>query len=201
MDVGIWISALVTLAVFSVLYRENPVFRAVEHVGVGLAAGYALVTLIRSSLLPRVASAGVAEIAALVVVLPACVGLALAPRRRTPLARLGLALAASIAAGLAAPGLVHNLVIAQMRATMVPVGLSTRAGFDSLVMAIGVLTAMAYFSFSKEPRGVRGVMALAGLYVLMIALGASFGYEAMSKFMLLIGRFLFLLKDWLHLIS
>ena len=30
-DPGIWVAAILTLAVFSFLYRENPVFRFAEH--------------------------------------------------------------------------------------------------------------------------------------------------------------------------
>ena len=41
-----WVNVLgviVTLGIFSVLYQENPVFRFLEHIFIGLAAGYGLV--------------------------------------------------------------------------------------------------------------------------------------------------------------
>jgi hypothetical protein len=38
----IWLGALVTLALYSVLYRENPIYRVAEHVFLGLATGYGL---------------------------------------------------------------------------------------------------------------------------------------------------------------
>jgi hypothetical protein len=196
------VPALLTLGIFSILYRENPLYRAIEHIGIGLAAGYALVTIIRTGLVPRIAAVGhdpVGLLAALLV-LPACVGIVRASRRRNAWGTLGVVAAASIAAGFALPGLVQNLIVDQMRATMVPIGLSSDAGFDSLVVAVGVLSTMAYFSFTREPHGIRGMLALTGFYTLMIAFGASFGYAAMSRFTLLIGRFLFLLRDWLHLV-
>src|SRR4029079_909490 len=37
---GIWIGAIGTLALFSLLYRENRVFRLFEHLFIVLAAGY-----------------------------------------------------------------------------------------------------------------------------------------------------------------
>lgn len=197
------VPAILTLGVFSILYRENPVFRAIEHLGLGLAAGYALVILARTGVVPRVQSALHDPVGLLTValVLPLCVGMVRAAAgRRTALGALGIAVAASIAAGLAIPGLIQNLVLEQMRATMVPVGLSSDAGFDSLVIAVCVLSTMAYFSFTREPRGIRGLAAITGLYTLMISFGASFGYAAMSRFTLLIGRLLFLLRDWLHLV-
>src|SRR5262245_47729894 len=36
----IWLGALATLALYTVLYRENRVYRTAEHLFVGLAAGY-----------------------------------------------------------------------------------------------------------------------------------------------------------------
>ena len=38
----IWVGALATLALYSVLYRENPVYRFAEHVFLWLATGYGL---------------------------------------------------------------------------------------------------------------------------------------------------------------
>lgn len=38
--IGIWIGALCTLAVFSFLYRDNPLYRVAEHVFVGISAAY-----------------------------------------------------------------------------------------------------------------------------------------------------------------
>lgn len=202
MDTALIVPAILTLGVLTILYRDNPLFRAIEHIGVGLGTGYALVIIIREVLVPRIVASrhDTAALAAFAVAAPACIGMVLASHRRNALGTLGVVVAASIAAGFALPGLVQNLIIEQMRATMVPVGISSDAGFDSLVIAVGVLSTMAYFSFTREPHGIRGAMALTGLYTLMIAFGASFGYAAMSRFTLLIGRFLFLLRDWLHLI-
>ena len=39
---GTWTAAACTLAVFSYLYRDNALWRAVEHLYVGLSAGYGL---------------------------------------------------------------------------------------------------------------------------------------------------------------
>lgn len=41
-DPWIWIAALLTLAIFSFLYRENPFYRVAEHLAVGIANGYAI---------------------------------------------------------------------------------------------------------------------------------------------------------------
>jgi hypothetical protein len=38
----VWIAALLTLAIFSFLYRENPFYRFAEHLVVGVANGYTI---------------------------------------------------------------------------------------------------------------------------------------------------------------
>ena len=38
--VGIWIAALLTLCIFSFLFKENPLYRFAEHLFVGVSAGY-----------------------------------------------------------------------------------------------------------------------------------------------------------------
>ena len=51
---------------------------------------------------------------------------------------------------------------------------------------------MIYFYFSVPHKGiVFGTGARVGIWVLMIALGASFGYTVMARISLLIGRMLF----------
>ena len=37
---GVWLTVLFTLSVYSFLYRDNPFYKMVEHLYVGVAAGY-----------------------------------------------------------------------------------------------------------------------------------------------------------------
>ncbi|MEE9558849.1 MAG: hypothetical protein V3V94_05115, partial [Candidatus Brocadiales bacterium] len=60
-----------------------------------------------------------------------------------------------------------------------------------------VVTVLLYFLFSVEHKGPVGVASKIGIYFLMVSFGASFGYTVMGRMSLLIGRMIFLLKDWL----
>ena len=40
---GAWVAAFLTLAIFSFLYNDNPIYKAAEHLFVGISAAYALV--------------------------------------------------------------------------------------------------------------------------------------------------------------
>jgi hypothetical protein len=104
--------------------------------------------------------------------------------------------------------------VEQVRATLVPFiqieswkSLFTNPGVMTFLNAIaipvvivGVITGIIYFFFSKEHKGVFGGLARIGVWFLMIAFGASFGYTVMARISLLIGRMYFLLHNWLHLI-
>jgi hypothetical protein len=65
------------------------------------------------------------------------------------------------------------------------------------VVVIGVLSTLIYFYFSHEHAGVLGVTARIGVWFIMVAFGAHFGYTVMGRVSLLIGRVQFLIEDWI----
>jgi hypothetical protein len=68
---------------------------------------------------------------------------------------------------------------------------------NALVLFFGALTVLIYFFFSLEHTGFIGGVSKVGIYFLMIAFGASFGYTIMARVSLLIGRTQFLMFDWI----
>ncbi len=60
---------------------------------------------------------------------------------------------------------------------------------------------LIYFFFSLEHKGVIGGVSKIGVWFLMIAFGASFGFTVMARMSLLIGRIQFLIRDWLGIIQ
>ena len=50
---GIWVGAFLTLAVFSFLYRDNPIYKVAEHIYVGIAAGYYFYQAFRTTIYPN----------------------------------------------------------------------------------------------------------------------------------------------------
>ncbi len=71
----------------------------------------------------------------------------------------------------------------------------------NLLIVSGVLSALVYFLFSVEHKGVIGRVARAGTWTLMICFGAAFGYTVMGRIALLAIRFEFLFDEWLWLID
>ena len=52
-DPWIWIEAIMTLAILSYLYKDNPVYKAAEHLFVGVASGYYLSIYFQNVLVPN----------------------------------------------------------------------------------------------------------------------------------------------------
>ena len=55
-ELGTWITALATLAIYSFLYRDNPFYKAAEYLLVGLTVGYSLVISVKTVLWPGLLS-------------------------------------------------------------------------------------------------------------------------------------------------
>ena len=111
-------------------------------------------------------------------------------------------------AGAAIPTVLQARVLTQAAYTMsIPLvertadGISLSGTLNNLVLIIGVITSLVYFWFSIEHKGPIGVAAKAGIYFLMVGFGAAFGYTVMARVSLLIGRVLFLMRDWLQIVA
>jgi hypothetical protein len=214
-DPSVWIAALLTLAVLGFLVKDNPVWRFVEHLFVGVTAGWVLVVNWWTVIVPDVvrptldlAAGGRADVphtlAALPgLVIPAALGVLVFGRldRRTAwLARWPLAVVLGVYAGLRMAGFAEADLVQQLRATLRPLWTGdAAAGANAIVLVLGVATCLLFLLREREPRGVTAVPARIGTLFLMVAFGAAWGFTVMSRMSLLIGRFQFLLFDWLGL--
>ena len=73
------------------------------------------------------------------------------------------------------------------------------SSLNNILFALGIITSLLFFFYSREHKGVLGVSSRLGMWFLMVSFGAGYGYTVMSRISLLIGRFQFLVDDWLGL--
>jgi hypothetical protein len=201
-----WIAAFLTLCIFSFLYRDNPFYRFAEHLFVGVAAGYLLAVQYQDVILPNVwmpLASGLHTPQSIVLALiPAVLGVLMLSRiweRMRGPARWAIAFYVGIYSGIAVPGYLQGQIFAQLSDAVKPFAPGWGA-INSALILLGLLTVLAYFFFSAPHRGIHGAGARIGIWFLMVAFGASFGYTVMARVSLLISRVQFLLRDWLHLI-
>ncbi len=69
---------------------------------------------------------------------------------------------------------------------------------NQLVILVGVFSVLIFFFFSLEHKRLVGGISRVGLFFIMVGFGASFGYTVMARISLLIGRFQFLIYDWIQ---
>ena len=196
--IGITIASLLTLCIYSFLYKDNPFYRFAEHLFAGLTAGY-YAGLVWHSIIKVQLILPFVEEKQYILVIPGILGLLMFTRffpKLSWLSRISLAFVIGNTAGIFLIQQLHGLVIPQVRSTFLSVFTISGA-----VMVIGVISTLIYFYFSKEHKGILGITANVGIWFIMIAFGASFGYTVMARVSLLIGRFQFLLLDWLHIIK
>lgn len=209
-DPWVWVAALLTLGIFSFLYRENPFYRFVEHLFVGVSAGYGVAIVWNNGVVPNLIDPLRTDPTAMgkfLVLIPGLLGLLFFFRfvpRRGYLILLPLAVYMGAANGMAIPPTIQADIIKQMQGTIgdaTNLQLGTLNFLSGLFASIGVIATLTYFFFSREHKGPLRVSATVGIWFIMIGFGASFGNTVMARVSLLIGRVQFLLTDWLHLIK
>jgi len=260
-----------TFAMFSLLYKDNPFFRIVENLFVGMGLGVSLVVVWYNFMRPDVFDPLVRPLfvsparvnpADLWLLVPIFLGVLVLTRispRHMWISRYPMAFIVGYGMGFSIQPAIHSMIFKQLEVTMRPspmhwaawagfgavallfiatayvasrggrlafwlkvvcgviaVGyviarvtayLQARApvaaafaGIDQIVLMVGVISVMCYFFFSAEHKGALGAVSRLGIIFLMVSFGASFGYTVMARESLLIGRFQFLLGDWLNLL-
>ncbi len=204
---GIWLGVLFTFAIFSFLYKDNPVYKVAEQIFVGLSAGYWFVYTLYFILIPNLFDPLISNFAGnWIKLIPAVLGIMMLMRLMPKtgwVSRFPIALVIGTTSGVFFLRYLKSDVINQLTATV----MNPFTGGDwvviigQIMLIVGTLTGVIYFYFSKKHEGAFGATAKVGIYFLMVSFGAAFGYTVMARISLLIGRLQFLLGDWLGIIS
>ena len=201
---GAWMATGLTLFIFSFLYKDNPLFKLAEHLYVGVSVGYTIVkaydTVIVHLIVKPIVEQG--EIALLI---PVAIGMLMLTRyvpKAAWMSRYAFAFIVGLGSGLAIPRTISAFVLKQIEDTVRPLlslaggdgltfslnVLDPASNLNAIIILVGVSSVLFYFFFSIEHSGPGRVVARTGIYFLMIAFGAAFGYTVMARMSLLIGR-------------
>jgi hypothetical protein len=200
----IWVSAILTLGIFSFLYKENPFYRICEHLFIGISNGYSITFVWHRVLMPILINP-VAHGQRLWLIFIAIIGafyfMYFIPKISW-LVRIPIAIAMGYGAGASIPRGIDAAIVQQIKASIVTRStfLSIYNGIWAIVILIGVIATISYFFFSRERKGIFKPLSYTGIVFIMLGFGASFGYTVMARISLLIGRLTFLLRDWLGII-
>jgi hypothetical protein len=206
--VGYWIAAFLTFCVFSFLYKDNPFYKFAEHLFVGISAGYGVVMQYYDVLLPNLIQplGNFRELGGwwFVYLAGAILSLMMFARFSRSagwMARWPLAFVVGVFTGASIIGYAVGDLVIQVQASIEPFG-EIREAMDTgvtgppiwwsvtntLLLTVGVCTALLYFFFSTPQKGAIGWASRVGIYFMMVSFGFSFGYTVMGRIALAIGR-------------
>ncbi len=228
-DIWVWVGVVLTFCIYSFLYRDNPLYRFGEHLFVGVSNAFTLSFMIHRIIIPvmwrpfaqacQVAGSDGVSVdlfnpiapANFLVIIPGLVGCLYFTRfipRMTWMVRIPIGMFMGYYTGRTVPAYFEGSVFPQMRGTLVTQavfdpaqGGGVMSGLFAVLVLLGVIGTLAYFYFSKEHRGPLKWGAQVGIVFVMVGFGASFGFTVMARVSLAIGRFIFLMRDWLGIVT
>jgi hypothetical protein len=211
----VWLAVGFTLMIYSFLYKDNPLFKLGEYIYVGLTVGYSLCGAWYMVIWPKLVeplSHAVSAIfskpvkplesnATLWLIVPLIFGVFMLSRFSAKigwLSRYTFAFIMGAVSGMTIPLVISADIFKQMVPTLQPLWGQGNTNFleisNNFMILIGVITVLIYFFFSMEHKGVVNTVARIGIFYMMIAFGASFGYTVMARESLAIGRLTRLVK-------
>lgn len=193
-DPGVWVQAVCTLAVLTYLYKDNPIWRTVESIYLGLATAYWFVYYFWSFIKPAVFDWIITNgqwYYALAIVLGLLIFFRYVPSLSW-IARYPMSFWVGYGAGYV---LAFNPAVWLTQITNSFVALNT---LSNVLVFIGILTVLAYFFFTlAKENPVFGAVAEVGKWYIMVALGSAFGNTVLYRWNLFLGRANMLIGNWL----
>jgi hypothetical protein len=187
-----------------VIFRENPFARWAEYSIIGLGVGYGFVVTFWALLEPGGYIDPLITGADPTLIIPVILGLLLYAqffRGARWVIRWPLAFMMSVGFTTGILGS-PTIILKQIASAAVP--LTSGSAYEivnALIVIVGVVCTLSYFTFSREHTGALGVTAKIGRLFMMLGFGAGFGIAVMSQGAYLINVLTFLLRDWLGVLA
>ena len=220
----IFMAGLATLAIFSLLIKENPVYRFFEHLYIGIAAGLGTILSIKSflwrQLLVPMLGLDIVQYPdgtfskeynylLLLYIIPMLFGLLyyfIYSKKYFWLAKIVIGFSLGMSGGLAFKGF-FNQIMPQLSSSVKPLlvftngGINWQESIENCVFVFTLLAVMYYFFFSFKHKHGGVYIANSGRWLLMVCFGAFFGSTVMARLSLLVERLQFLLDPWMQSIG
>ena len=202
-NIGTWVAALTTIAVWSYLVGGRTLFRHLQYLLAGMGTGYLALIALREVLVPRLVLPLVNDPADNPLLLLALIGCAVLagaawlPRRVVaPVAAVMVGTTAAFALG----GAVVGTLLPQVAGALLRPSAGMSGLIDGLVaLAITILVLVAFLRGTPEGR-LTGRAATLGRWLLIGGIGGWLGFLLVSRLALLVDRLGYLLGDWLGMI-
>ncbi len=199
--IGIWVSIFLTLAIFSFLYEDNPIYKLAEHIflGISIAIGATEIYygVFKPNLIDKLAEGRLLSIIPLILLVMLLLKMT---KKFDYMAKVPIAFIVAAFAGVKLTGEANANLMTQVAQSMPNLPEVYRehgiwswdadgAGvFSSIFLVLGLCACLLHFYFSAKQTKSMAVVSKIGIIVLMLSFGASFGYTVMGRISLAIGR-------------
>jgi len=205
---GAWVSVFLTLAVYSFLYKENPIFRFAEHSFIAAGVGYWIAYNVWYCYdLAIGVPGGESGIQAgqwwwIFAFLFGIIYYFVLTRKYFWIYRYSLAIIVGVGAGLTLRTIVQAQILSLILATFLNLSPTDTAGnliifnpaspagaslINNLLIVVLVFGSVIYFFFTSEAGVIKNIGRI-GRVALMTAFGAAYGNTIMTRMNLFIGR-------------
>jgi hypothetical protein len=213
------VAAICTIVIYSFLYRENPFYRFLEHVLVGLSVGYYTMLTWTNLLEPNwwdklVGNQGLPPNPLwILAVFPGLLWYFQLSRKKVWLSRIVIMFFMGTGAGLAFKGVFNMLLtpgVGQIQTSFKPFftrmagsWIMTWTNVFNMLFVVVMLCVLSYFFFSFRHDKVKILpyTSRLGRYFLMICFGTIFGTTVQGRMSLFIDRLTFLYTEWLKVLA
>jgi lipoprotein signal peptidase len=201
--IGLWISAILTIMITTLAWKDTPVSKTAEHIYLGVITANSIVMA-----WGNIDSVGIQKIMSgqILYIIPVILGIMAYARYSKEnfwIYRYPIALVVGIGVGTAMSGLVGGSVLDNIKASFYQLNVpgDIGASLNNLIMVVTLVSAMMYFIFTikatRNPLATK--LSTFGRYAMMAAFGYSFANTIATRINQYAGRIAFLMLEWLQL--
>ena len=183
-----------TLAIWSLIYRENIFYRYAEHFYTGFAASLIVVQGWESVMKIAIRPLMQGELIWILVPILSIPFILFFFKKTRATYMIPIALLVGIGTALGLRGAIHAQILGQVVGTMTSMIKETPMGtFNAILIALGTFCTLSYFTFTKEIKGPLRSIPRVGRLFIMAGLGGAFANTTMGRLANMSG---ILLKIW-----
>ena len=174
-DLGVWISSIWFIIIFSFIIKDTPAFKLAETTAVGVAAGVAM-----SVAYDRLVNLGwnpIVKSGVVLNIIPLLLGpliFAQISRKWRFYSRIPLGFMLATGIGVSLMRNVETGILTQVQMLLI-VPKTPLDVFNRLILISGCICTLLVFTYTREHRGWLGWLTKYGQWIIMIGLGASVG--------------------------
>jgi hypothetical protein len=200
--IGTWIAALLTIAITSLAWKDQPVSKTANHIYIGVVTANSIVQA-----WANIMNVGINKIIAgnflyIIAILLGLLTYARYSKASFWLYRYPIALVMGIGVGASMRGLVGGSFLDQIRDSFFQLSVPGDAmtSINNVIFFAILLSSLSYFLFTIKALRSETAMKFStlGRYAMMGAFGYSFANTIATRINQYAGRIAFLLVDWLH---